>query len=232
VVRRAAARGGKILIPAFALGRIQEIVYALHQLYRSDKIPGIPIYIDSPLGVDATQVFRMHPEIFDRRENLMDRAGELFDFPLVHYIRDVNDSKALNRLHGPAVIIAASGMVESGRILHHIRNHGEDYRNIILFVGYQAEGTLGRRIEDGVKDVKLYGEPVTLQAEVERIDGYSAHADRDELRAWVRSLGGPIKRAFAVHGEAEALAAMADILREEGVKEVVIPKLGESFDLH
>jgi metallo-beta-lactamase family protein len=232
VVRRAAARGGKILIPAFALGRIQEIVYALHQLYRSDKIPGIPVYIDSPLGVDATQVFRMHPEIFDRRENLMDRAGELFDFPLVHYIRDVNDSKALNRLHGPAVIIAASGMVESGRILHHIRNHGEDHRNIILFVGYQAEGTLGRRIEDGVKDVKLYGEPVTLQAEVERIDGYSAHADRDELRAWVRSLGGPIKRAFAVHGEAEALAAMAEILREEGVKEVVIPKLGESFDLH
>jgi len=231
VVRRAAARGGKILIPAFALGRIQEIVYALHQLFRADKIPGIPIYIDSPLAVDATQVFRMHPEIFDRREQLMDRAGELFDFPLVHYIRDVNDSKALNRLQGPAVIIAASGMVESGRILHHIRNHGEDHRNIILFVGFQAEGTLGRRIEDGVKDVKLYGEPVTLKAEVERIDGYSAHADRDELREWVRSLGGPVKRAFAVHGEAEALAAMADILREAGVNEVIIPKLGESFNL-
>jgi metallo-beta-lactamase family protein len=231
-VRRAAARGGKILIPAFALGRIQEIVYALHQLYRTDRIPGIPIYIDSPLAVDATQVFRMHPEIFDRREKLMERAAELLDFPLVRYIRDVNDSKALNRLQGPAVIIAASGMVESGRILHHIRNHGGDHRNIILFVGFQAEGTLGRRIEDGVKDVKLYGEPVTIRAEVVRIDGYSAHADRDELREWVRQLGGPVKRAFVVHGEAEALGAMADILREEGVADVVIPRLGESFDLH
>lgn len=231
VVRRAAARGGKILIPAFALGRIQEMVYALHQLYKADRIPGLPIYIDSPLAVDATQVFRMHPEIFDRRERLMEHAEQLFDFSLVRYIRDVEESKALNRLQGPAIIIAASGMAESGRILHHIKNHGGDHKNIILFVGYQADGTLGRRIEDGAREIKVYGDPVTLQAEVERIEGYSAHADRDELRAWVKALGGPVHRAFCVHGEPESLGAMAQILKEEGVGEVVIPKMGESFDL-
>lgn len=231
VVRRAAARGGKILIPAFALGRIQEMVYALHQLYKAERIPGLPIYIDSPLAVDATQVFRMHPEIFDRRERLMEHAEQLFDFSLVRYIRDVEESKALNRLQGPAIIIAASGMAESGRILHHIKNHGGDHKNIILFVGYQADGTLGRRIEDGAREIKVYGDPVTLNAEVERIEGYSAHADRDELRAWVKALGGPVHRAFCVHGEPESLGAMAQILKEEGVGEVVIPKLGESFDL-
>jgi metallo-beta-lactamase family protein len=231
VIRRVAARGGKVLVPAFALGRIQEIVYALHQLHQAGKIPDIPIYIDSPLAVDATQVFRMHPEIFDRRELLMERASDLFDFPLIHYVRDVNESKALNRLTGPAVIVAASGMVESGRILHHLAQNIGDHRNLVLFVGFQAEHTLGRRIQAGASNVKIFGEMYERRAEVETIDGYSAHADREELREWVRELGGPIRRAFVVHGEESALIAMAELLREEGVGEVVIPKMGESFDL-
>lgn len=231
VIRRAAARGGKVLVPSFALGRTQELTFALHRLYRAKKIPQIPIYVDSPLAVDATQVFRMHPEIFDRRERLMDRAEHLFDFPLLSYIRDVEESKKLNTLAGPAVIIAASGMAESGRILHHLANHIGNHRNIILFVGFQAEHTLGRRIQEGDNEVRIMGEMHERRAEVETLAGYSAHADREELRWWIRQLGGPIRRAFVVHGEMDGLEAMAELLKEEGVGDVAIPKLGESFEL-
>lgn len=231
LVRRVAGRGGKLLIPAFAVGRTQEIVFSLHQLWRAGVIPGIPIYVDSPLAVDATAVFRMHPEIFDQREKLMDRGAGILDFPLVKYVRDVQDSKALNGLQGPAVIIAASGMMEAGRILHHVRNHGTDHRNLILFVGFQAEHTLGRRIQERKSPVRIYGEEYEIRAEIETISGYSAHADRAGLRTWVRRLGGPVRRAFCVHGEPQQLEAMATILREEGVDEVVIPRLGQSFAL-
>lgn len=231
IVRRAAARGGKVLIPAFAVGRTQEIIYALHALYRAGKIPEIPCFIDSPLAVNATDIFRLHPEIFDRREALVESSDQLFQWPMVHYVRDVSESKALNSRTGPAVIVAASGMVEAGRVLHHLKNHGGDHRNVVLFVGYQAEHTLGRRILDGNQTIRVFGEMMELRAEVERIDGYSAHADRNELREWVRRLGGPIRRAFIVHGETEAAQAMAQLLQEEGVEKVVIPKLGQSFDL-
>jgi len=231
MVKRVAGRGGKLLIPSFAVGRTQEIVYSLHRLWKGGAIPGLPIYIDSPLAVDATAVFRMHPEIFDRRERLLESTTDIFDFPLVRYVRDVQDSRALNTLEGPAVIIAAAGMMEAGRILHHVRNHGTDHRNMILFVGFQAEHTLGRRVQEGRNPVKIFGEEYELRAEIETIGGYSAHADRTELRAWVRRLGGPIKRAFCVHGEPAQLEAMASILREEGVRDVVVPKHGESFSL-
>ncbi len=231
IIRRTAARGGKVLVPSFALGRTQELVYALHQMYRAGTIPEIPIYVDSPLAIDATSVFRMHPEVFDRREKLIERTDHIFDFPLVHYTRDVEESKRLNSLHGPAVIIAASGMAESGRILHHLANHIGNHRNCVLFVGFQAEHTLGRRILEGQKQVKIFGELVERRAEVESIGGYSAHADKHELRTWVKRLGGPIRRAFVVHGEPDAAQAMGQILTEEGVGEVVIPQLGQSFDL-
>ena len=231
IVTRVAARGGKILVPSFAVGRTQELVYALNALFRAGRIPSLPIYIDSPLAIEATTVFRMHPEIFDRSERLVDSNSPLFDFSLVRYTRDVSESKALNSLNGPAVIIAASGMAESGRILHHLRNHGGDHRNCILFVGYQGEGTLGRRIQDGARDVRIFGDEATIRAEVETISGYSAHADRNELRAWVKRLGGPVRRAFCVHGEGPSLDAMAQILREEGVPSVHVPKHGEGFDL-
>ena len=231
LVKRVAARGGKILIPAFAIGRIQELVYSLHRLHRDGQIPEIPVYIDSPLAVDATDVFRLHPDLFDRGEDLLLRSARLFDFPLVRYIRSVEDSKRLNQMPGPAIIIAASGMVEAGRILHHIVNHVGDHRTMVLFVGFQADHTLGRRIQEGARMIKVLGEEVAVQAEVETLAGYSAHADRDELRAWVRRLGGPIRRAFVVHGEPAAAQAMAKILREEGIRQVDIPRQGEGFDL-
>ena len=231
VVRRVAGRGGKLFIPAFAVGRAQELVYSLHRLYRAGQIPEVPIYVDSPLAVDVTTVFRLHPEVFDRRERLIEITNELFDFPLLRYVREVSESRAINAQTGPAVIIAASGMVESGRILHHLVHGIGDHRNLILFVGFQAEHTLGRRIQDGAKIVKILGQEYECRAEVETIAGYSAHADRSELRAWVRRLGGPVRRAFVVHGEPPALEAMAGILREEGVADVHIPTHGESFEL-
>jgi len=231
VVKRVAGRGGKVLIPSFAVGRTQELVYGLHQLFRAGKIPEVTIYVDSPLAVDATAVFRMHPEVFDRREKLLERTDRIFDFPLVRYVRDQQESKRLNTLPGPAVIIAASGMCESGRILHHLAHHIGDRRNLILFVGFQATHTLGRRIQEGEEQVKIYGELYPRQAEVETLGGYSAHADRRELRSWVRALGGPVKRAFVIHGEPGPGSAMAQILTEEGVREVILPKLGESFPL-
>jgi metallo-beta-lactamase family protein len=231
LVTRVAGRGGKILIPAFAVGRTQELVYSLHALRRRQAIPDIPIYIDSPMAVNATDVFRLHPEVFDQTEWLVDEADRLFDFPMVHYVRDVEESKRLNSLTGPAVIISASGMCESGRILHHLKNHIGNHRNVVLFVGYQASHTLGRRLKEGQRVVKIFGRDIERNADVETLEGYSAHADRDELRQWVRQLDGPIHRAFVVHGETDAAEAMATILDQEGVAEVVVPKHGESFEL-
>jgi metallo-beta-lactamase family protein len=200
-------------------------------LYRQAKIPKIPIFIDSPLAVDATTVFRMHPEIFDRREYLVEQTNEILDFPLAHYTRNVEESKRLNTLNGPAVIISASGMAETGRILHHLSNHIGDHRNLVLFVGFLAEHTLGRRIQEGQDPIKIFGDMFPVRAEVETLDGYSAHADKNELREWVRQLGGPVRRAFVVHGEPGPALAMAKLLEEEGVREVVVPRHGERFVL-
>ena len=231
LIRDVAARGGKLLVPAFALGRAQELIYSLHRLWRAGAVPAIPVFIDSPLAVDLTAVFRLHPEIFDRRESLIEAGAPLFDFPLVQFLRAPAESKRLNGLAGPAVIIAASGMAESGRILHHLTHHLGDHRNCVLFVGFQAEHTLGRRLQEGATRVSILGEDVERRAEIATIGGYSAHADRSELRAWVRRLGGPVRRAFVVHGEMPALEAMAILLREEGVREVIVPRHGEAFDL-
>ncbi len=230
-VRRTVERGGKVLIPAFAVGRVQELIYSLHRLARNQEIPQIPIYVDSPLAIDITTVFRMHPEVFDRREQMIESTNDLFDFPLLRYVRDVPDSKALNATQGPAIIIAASGMAETGRILHHLAHGIGDHRNLVLFVGFQAEHTLGRRIQEGQEVVRIFGREYERRAEVESITGYSAHADKAELRAWVRRLGGPIRRAFVVHGEPPALEAMAGILREEGIKDVRVPQHGETVEL-
>ena len=231
LVRRVAARGGKIIVPSFAVGRTQELVYALHQLANAGEIPEIPIYIDSPLAVEATSVFRMHPEVFDMSEALIAARANIFDHHLVRYVRDVEESKKLNALQGAAIIISASGMAEAGRILHHIINHAGDPKNCILQVGFQAEHTLGRRIQEGRKEVRVMGEDVTINAEVVSIEGYSAHAGRDELRRWVRELGGPVRRAFCVHGEPESLHAMKLLLEEEGVQEVIVPRHGQTFQL-
>jgi metallo-beta-lactamase family protein len=231
IIRRAVDRGGKVLIPSFALGRTQELVYVLHELLKDGAIPELPIFIDSPLALEATDVFKMHPEVFDLDESMISTNTRIFDHRMVRFVKSVEESKALNRLKGPAIIIAASGMVEAGRILHHLLNHGDDPNNMILFVGFQAEHTLGRRIKEGRPPFRIFGEERPINAEVVSIDGYSAHADRDELRRWVRGLEGPVKRAFCVHGEPDSLLAMKQILHEEGIAQVDVPEHGERFEI-
>jgi metallo-beta-lactamase family protein len=219
VVRDTAARGGRVLIPAFAVGRTQEIVYNLHSLIRESAIPSIPIYIDSPLAIDTTTVFELHPEVFDQSEDMVKKVKELFDFPLVHYTRDVEESKALAHMRGPMVIIAASGMAEAGRILHHLAQGASDPRNTILIVGFQAEHTLGRRIVEKVAMLRIFGEDVPLRANVEVINGYSAHADRTELGKWIEAVkaGSPnLTSVHLVHGEIPAQDALKTALLAKG----------------
>ncbi|HET9634958.1 MAG TPA: MBL fold metallo-hydrolase [Gemmatimonadaceae bacterium] len=204
VIRDTAARGGRVLIPAFALGRTQEMIYALHGLVREGAIPAIPIYVDSPLAIDATTVFEMHPETFDHSETMVQKAQELFRFELLHYTRDVEESKALSRARGPMIIIAASGMMENGRIVHHLAQGASDPRNTILVVGFQAEHTLGRRVVERQPVLQIFGEDVPLNAHVEVIDGYSAHADRTEMIAWlgrVKEKSSRLGPIWLVHGE-------------------------------
>ena len=233
IVRATTARGGRLLIPAFAVGRTQEIIYDLHALYRAGEIPEIPVYVDSPLAIDATGVFAMHPEIFDQQEPLVQRAEDVFDFRLVRYTRDVDESKALNEHHGPMVIIAASGMAETGRILHHLAHGANDPRNTILIVGFQAEHTLGRRIVERQPTLRIYDELVPLRAEVQVLNGYSAHADKQELESWVQAVSaaaGHKPEVSLVHGEVTAQDALATRLSVLGYS-VGTPGAGEVVDL-
>ena len=219
VIRDTAARGGRVLIPAFAVGRTQEMIYALHGLVKEGAIPSIPIYVDSPLAIDTTTVFEMHPESFDKSEDMVAKAQELFRFDLLSYTRDVEESKALSRARGPMVIIAAAGMMENGRILHHLAQGASDPRNTILVVGFQAEHTLGRRVVERRPEIRIFGEDVPLRARVEIINGYSAHADRTEMATWLGRVKeksprlGPI---WLVHGEPPVQDEFRTALRAKG----------------
>lgn len=228
IIRETAAKGGRVIIPAFAVGRTQELLYDLHRLTRANAIPPIPIVLDSPLAIAATTVFAMNPEAHDRSEELVTAVDDLFDFDRLEFTRDTAASKALNTRHGPMIIIAASGMAEGGRVLHHLALGAPDPRNTILIVGFQAEHTLGRRIVERRPMLKVYGEDVPLRARVEVLDGYSAHADRGELRRWLDTVRGPTRRAlpvYLVHGEPEAQDAFAETLRADGYA-VTAPERG------
>ena len=233
-VRDTAARGGRVIIPSFAVGRTQELVYDLNTLHRAGQIPSIPVIVDSPLAFNATAVFELHPEVFDSNEELIRITKDLFDFPLMRFTREVSESKALNAAHGPMVIIAASGMAESGRILHHLAHGASDPRNTILIVGFQAEHTLGRRIVERRPMLRIFGEDVALRAEVEVLNGYSAHGDRSELHRWLNAIrddgiraGQPVPQVHLVHGEPEAQDAFATLLRTDGYS-VDAPSPGET----
>jgi metallo-beta-lactamase family protein len=226
IVTRVAGRQGKILIPAFAVGRTQHLTYRLKRL--QGRIPEVPIFVDSPLAADVTDVYRRHPEC---HEPGTWTNGDPFGFGMLRYCRSAEESKRLNDLDGPAIIIAASGMCEHGRILHHLYHHGPGSRNAILFVGYQAEYTLGRRILEGQRDVRVHGRPVTLRAEVFKMDGLSAHADRPGLEALVRAHARTLRNAFVVHGEVDGAEALAGWIRETTAAHTRVPALGESADL-
>ena len=234
IVRDAARRRGKVIIPAFAVGRTQEIVYALNELAAAGDIPRLPIYVDSPLAVDATSVFRMHPEEWDEDvQTFLSGSGRRnpFDAPQIEYVRDQARSKQLNYMPEPAVVISASGMCENGRILHHLKNNIENRENTVLFVSFQAENTLGRRLRDGASTVKIFGEEHKVRAQVASIDGYSAHADQSELLEWARPFDrSRLQQTFLVHGEPEAQSTLAEKLEAEGLKRVTIPQRGQSYD--
>jgi metallo-beta-lactamase family protein len=232
VVSRTAARGGKIIVPSFAVGRTQQLVLLLHQLIEAGRIPSIPIFVDSPLAVNATEVFRKHPECYDEEARAFLTSGQdPFGFHRLRYIRDVNESKALNALHGPFVVISASGMCEAGRILHHLRNNIEDPRNTVLITGFQAEHTLGRKILEKQTEVPIFGEPVRLRAEVVALDELSGHADQRELIEWMRPIAPGLKKVFLVHGEPAQGAALAKVIAREYGIEAIQPSRGDSFEL-
>ncbi len=229
IVRRTAARGGKIVAPSFAVGRTQQLVVLLHELIREGRIPAIPIFVDSPLAVNATEVFRRHIYLYDdETRSLLREGAEPFGFQRLTYVRDVADSKALNDLRGPFLVISASGMCEAGRVLHHLRNAVSDPRNTILITGFQAEHTLGRKIADRQPQVPIFGEPYELRAEVGILNELSGHADQLELLQWLKPLAhGGLRRVFLVHGETRQQRALKMAIEERFGIETVIPARGQ-----
>ncbi len=226
VVLSTANRGGKIIVPAFAVGRTQELLYSLAALVKGGRLPALPVYIDSPLAVDATEVFRRHAECFDAEARaFLQTYGELFGFEGAHFITSSEESIRLNELGGPAIIISASGMAEAGRILHHLRNNVEDPRNTILIVGFMAQHTLGRRLVERRPKVKIWGVERELRAQVEVLSSFSAHADRDDLLRFADACPAT-RRVFLVHGEPNAQRALATTLAQRG-REVQVPTRGE-----
>ncbi len=234
VVKQTYDRKGVMIIPAFAVGRTQEIVYDLHQLADQKQIPALPIYVDSPLAINVTEVFRMHPECYDEEISgfiKSDPDGDAFGFSRLTYVRDTEASKALNERNDPAIIIAASGMCEAGRVLHHLRHHLDDPRATIAFVGYQAENTLGRKILDGQPTVKIFGEEHEVKANVIKLEGYSGHGDHDDLVGFARNMARKPSQTFIVHAEYDAAQALQTGLQSVGLKNVAIPDRGDVFEI-
>lgn len=232
VVKRTVNRGGRMIVPAFAVGRAQQLVLMLHELIDAGRIPQFPIFVDSPLAVNVTEVFRKHPELFDVETNeFLKRGEDPFGFSRLRYVRDVNDSKALNDLRGPFLVISASGMCEAGRILHHLRNNIGDQRNTILIMGYQAEHTLGRKILEGRREVPIFGDMMPVRAEVAVLNELSGHADQRELIRWMKPIAPGMKRVFLVHGEPAGQQALAAAIREQYGVEVTVPERGEVVEL-
>ena len=214
ILNRALKKRGKIIIPAFAVERTQQLLYVLNELLAADEIPEVPIYVDSPLAVNATEIFRLHPECFNQEvyEFLFEKRNP-FGFDNLTLIRSVNKSKALNQSDEPCIIISASGMCEAGRIMHHLKNNIGRPSTTVLFVGYCAQNTLGHKIRDGWDEVKIFGDPYEVKAEVEALDSFSGHADHSELLDYFGAMGGKKEKVWLVHGEPRRSAALRDALR-------------------
>lgn len=233
IINTTARRRGKVIIPAFAVGRTQEIVYALNQLDVEGDIPQLPVFVDSPLAVNATDVFRMHPEGWNAEVQAFINDGGRrapFDYSNLEYVRDVRRSKQLNTLSESAIIISASGMAENGRILHHLKNNISDAENTVLLVSFQAQDTLGRHLQDGDKLVRIFGEEYRVRAQIESIQGYSAHADQAGLLQWAAAFPQQrLQHCFLVHGEPEPMGVLAEKLQAAGIPKVTMPTRGQHF---
>jgi metallo-beta-lactamase family protein len=231
VIRETMQRGGKVIVPAFALGRTQELIYALNTLFRQGRLPRIPVFIDSPLAINVTEVFKLHPECFDAETRVfLEKYGDVFGFDGARFVSSREESIRLNALEGPAVMIASAGMAEAGRILHHLRNNVEDERNTILIVGFMAQHTLGRRLVERRPRVRIWGVERDLKARVEVLDAFSAHADRNDLLEFAGACGAATRRFFLVHGEEHAQQSLSEAMTQQGLR-VHIPARGESVEL-
>ncbi len=232
VLERSLKRGGKVLIPAFAVERTQQMLYVLNRLYEGGKLPRVPVYVDSPLAVGATEIFRLHPECFNEEVyNFLFREGkDPFVFEGLRLVRAVNESKKLNENHEQCIIISASGMCEAGRIRHHLKNGIENPRNTIFFVGYCADNTLGRFIRDGNEVVNIFGKPFKVKAAVEIVDSFSGHADHSELLDYFDATTGPKNKVWLVHGESSRSEALCDALREIHDGDVEVAELGKTVE--
>jgi metallo-beta-lactamase family protein len=234
IARRCCDGPGKLLIPSFALGRAQDLIYHFHRMMDAGEIDPLPIYVDSPLAVRLTQVFRKHQEAYDTEAHAFmadDTHKSPLDFPQVHYISEVADSIALNDMHGPMIIISSSGMLTGGRIRHHLRHTITDPRNTVLLVSWQAPGTLGRKLVEKADTVRLFGQDLPVRAAVHVINGFSAHADRTGLTNFGAAAGPGLKGTFLVHGEPGPAFGLAELLHGRGLEQVAVPELGDTFEL-
>ena len=233
LVQETLNRNGKVIIPSFSVGRTQQIVYTLHQLTLAGQLPRVPIFVDSPLSVNATEVYRLHPECFNESIYQFLREKENpFGMENLTYIREVAHSMKLNDLKEPAIIISASGMAEAGRIRHHLANHIGNPANLILFIGYCAEHTLGAQIVAGRSPVNIFGEPHPVKAQVASLDSFSGHADRNELSRYVASLRGEFRKISVIHGEESQALAFAETLRGMKPKaQVIVPEYQQVLEV-
>jgi metallo-beta-lactamase family protein len=233
VINESAKRGGVLVIPSFAIGRTQTLLYVIRELEESGKIPVLPVFVDSPMAVDATHIYERHIADQNMASRIQFLHGKQVFTTGNLVLCDTQDkSKAINAHRGPAIIISASGMATEGRILHHLSQRLPHPENTILLAGFQAYGTRGRAILDGATEVKIHGMLVEVRAKIESISGYSGHADYEEILAWLMGFNRPPEKTFIVHGEPESAAAMAQKIRDQFGWEVVIPKFGQSFDLN
>jgi len=234
VLNETIKRGGKVIIPAFAVGRTQTLVYFIHQMFHRGEVPEVPVYVDSPLAINVTDIFRQHTECYDREifDFMRNEVhGEAFGFHRLSYTRTVEESKAINKSREPSIIISASGMAEAGRILHHLKNNVENGKNTILITSWVAPHTLARRLLEGNKEVRIFGENHRVRADVVEIDGFSAHADQALLVEYARAAGERLKKIVLVHGEEDAAEALMGKMKEAGLPEAIYPEQGERIDL-
>jgi metallo-beta-lactamase family protein len=234
VITRTVKRGGKVIVPSFALERAQEVVYALRHLAEQGRLPNVPVYVDSPLTVEITDVFRMHPECYDEEtRRILMGGGSPFDFDQLRYVSSVEDSKAIDRSDEPAVIISASGMCEFGRVVHHLVAHVESPKNAILIVGFQAQHTLGRRLVERRPRVRIFGLERERRAEVAVLNGFSAHAGQDDLLQFAEAVreAGPLRQVALVHGEEGPRQTLRSLLEERGFPGVTTPERGDRLDV-
>lgn len=232
VIQRTVDRGGKIIVPSFALERTQEIVYCLNNLWNNNKLPRIPVFVDSPLAVNVTAVFKKHKECFDQKTiELLEYDEDPFGFEKLTYVRDVAESIKINKLKDSCIIISASGMCETGRILHHLKNNIKDPRNTILIVGYMAQNTLGRKLVEKWSTVKIFGKEYDRKAEVVVMNAFSAHADRTDLIKYVNQAQANLRGVFLVHGEESQTYALAEGLTEIGIEHIRAPELAETVEI-